>query len=225
MTTNEPPSDLPPAPPPPPATPAAPALPAPVPSPAEYYVVTTPHEVARWRPLVNWMLYIPHGMVLYGLAILAGIVGMIYWLKFLFTGKFDRDLYSVMAMYERYNTRASAFLMGFTEEYPPFNFPAGGDDNEVYSGITLNLPEPPETAPRKLALNFLLAIPHYFVLAIFGIGAAVVAILAWFAVLFTGRWPEGMRRFLIRFGNYYFRVYAYAVMVEADYPKFGLSGD
>ena len=150
-------------------------------------------------------------------------VGFIYWLVLLFTGKLNRDLYGMMVLHERYNARASGFLLGFSEVYPPFNFKTGGADNDAYSAVTLNLPEPPETGSRKLALNFLLAIPHYIVLAIIGIGAFFVAIAAWFAVLFTGSWPEGMRGFLVRFGNYYFRVWLYATMVETEYPKFGLS--
>jgi hypothetical protein len=88
--------------------------------------------------------------------------------------------------------------------------------------VRLDLPEPPETGSRRLALNFLLAIPHYFVLAVFGIGAFFVAVAAWFAVLFTGRWPEGMRNYLVRFSNYYYRVWLYATMVTTDYPRFGL---
>jgi len=86
-----------------------------------------------------------------------------------------------------------------------------------------SLPEPPETGSRKLALNFLLAIPHYIVLVVYGTAAAVVAVIAWFVVLFTGAWPQGMRNFLVRVTNYYYRVWLYATMVETRYPKFGLA--
>ena len=57
---------------------------------------------------------------------------------------------------------------------------------------------------------------------IFGIGAFFVLIAGWFAVLFTGRWPEGGRAFLVRLANSYYRVWSYVVMVQNDYPKFGL---
>lgn len=191
--------------------------------PGDYYVVDSPYEVARWRPLVHWLLFIPHAIILYGLEVLAGVVGLIYWLVLLFTGKLNRNLYSMMVLYERYSVRASGFLLGFSEVYPPFDFKTGGADNDAYPPIRLNLPEPPESGSRKLALNVLLAIPHYIVVAIYGIGAMVVAVVAWFAVLFTGSWPEGMRRYLVRVLNYYYRVWLYAAMVETDYPKFGLS--
>ncbi len=198
-------------------------LPPPMPHPShDYYVVDAPYEIARWRPLVNWLLFVPHAIILYGLRALAGVVGLIYWLVLLFTGKLNRSLYGMMVLYERYSARATGFLVGFSEQYPPFDFPTGGTDNAAYPPIRLELPEPPATGSRKLALNFLLAIPHYLVLAVIGIGVALAAIGAWFAVLFTGRWPQGLRDFIVRFNNYYYRVWLYSTMVETDYPKFGL---
>ena len=79
-----------------------------------------------------------------------------------------------------------------------------------------------ETVPRAAALNVFKAIPHFIVLFVFLVGAAVVAIIGWFAVLFTGAWPHGMRGFLVRVSNYQYRIWAYVTMVENDYPKFGL---
>jgi hypothetical protein len=187
-----------------------------------YVVVDSPYEIARWRPLVNWLLFIPHGIILQALGALSRVVFFIYWLVLLFTGNLNRGLYGVMVMYERYNARATGFLLGYSEVYAPFDFHTGSSDNDAYPPVRLNLPEPPATASRKSALNILLAIPHYIVIAVFGIGAGVVAIIAWFAVLFTGAWPQGMRDFLVRFANYYYRVWTYVAMVENDYPKFGL---
>ncbi len=188
----------------------------------DYYVVDSPVEVARWRPFVHWLLFIPHAVILYGLRALACVVALMYWLVLVFTGRLDRNLFGVMALYERYNARATGFLLGFSEESPPFDFRMGGADNDAYSPITLNLPEPAETGSRRLALNVLLAIPHYVVLAVFAVAAIVAAVIAWFAVLFTGRWPQGLRTFLIRVNNYYYRVWLYATMVEPRYPEFGL---
>jgi hypothetical protein len=197
---------------------------APIPIPtAEYFVVDSPYEVARWRPLVHWLLFIPHAAISYALRTLAGVVGFVYWLVLLFTGKLNRGLYGVMALYARYDSRATSYLVGFSETYPPFDFHTGGADNGAYPPVTLNLPEPPETGSRKLALNVLLAIPHYIMIMIYAVAAFAVAVVSWFAVLFTGAWPQGMRDFLVRVNNYYYRVWLYAVMVETEYPKFGLS--
>jgi hypothetical protein len=187
-----------------------------------YLVVDSPYELARWRPLVNWVLYIPHAIILNALQILARVVFLIYWVMLIFTGKLHPGMYGVMAMYERYNSRAGGFLIGYSETYPPFDFDTEAADNGAYPPVRLRLPEVPHVATRSDALNVFKAIPHYIVLFVFFIGAFFVALIGWFAVLFTGAWPQGMRDFLVRVSNYYYRVWTYVTMVEDDYPKFGL---
>ncbi len=187
-----------------------------------YLVVDSPYELPRWRPLVNWVLYIPHAIILYALQILARAVFLIYWLVLIFTGKLNSGLYSMMAMYERYNARATGFLVGWSQTYAPFEFTTDPSDNNSYPAVRLNLPAVPESVPRSAALNVLKAIPHFILLMIYFIGAAVVAIISWFAVLFTGVWPQGMRAFLVRVSNYQYRIWTYVTMVDNDYPKFGL---
>ena len=187
-----------------------------------YLVVDSPHELARWRPLVNWVLYIPHALILYALQILARVVFVVYWLVLIFTGKLHSGLYGMMVMYERYNARAGGFLVGYSETYPPFDFDTSPGGNDAYPPVRLVLPAVPASVPRSAALNVFKAIPHYLVLIIFFVGAAVVAVIGWFAVLFTGAWPQGMRAFLVRVANYYYRVWTYVTMVDNEYPKFGL---
>lgn len=193
------------------------------PAPPTHLVVDSPYEVARWRPLVNWVLFIPHAIILYALQILARLVFVVYWFALLFTGKLVPGLYGMMAMYERYNSRSSGFLVGFSETYAPFDFDTGSSDNGAYPPVRLTLPEVPDSVERSAALNVFAAIPHYIVFFVYAVGAAAVAIVGWFAVLFTGEWPAGMRAFLVRVGNYYYRVWTYVTMVSTDgYPKFSL---
>lgn len=187
-----------------------------------YLVVDSPHELARWRPLVNWVLYIPHAVILYGLQALARVVFVVYWLMLVFTGTLHPGMFKVMAMYERYNARAGGFLVGFSQAYPPFDFAMDVADNGAYPPVRLELPTVPDSVPRSMALNVIKAIPLYFVLLVYVVGAAAVALVGWFAVLFTGAWPQGMRAFLVRVSNFQFRVWTYVTMVENDYPRFGL---
>lgn len=187
-----------------------------------YVTVESPYEVARWRPLVNWILVIPHLIITSALQFLARAVFFVHWFVVLFTGRPNPGLYGVLALYERYNVRMAGFLFGFTETYPPFDFNQGPHDNGAFAPIRMNVPEPPESISRRHLANFLLAIPHYIVLFVFGIGAAVVLVIGWFAVIFTGAWPTGMRDFLVRLQNYWLRVWTYVTMVQNDYPRFGL---
>ena len=187
-----------------------------------YLTVDSPHEVANWRPLVNWLLAIPHFIVVYALQTLAEILFVLYWLIVLITGKANRGLYGVLVMYERYSIRTNAFFLGFTEQYPPFDFDTESTDNAKHPPIRLQLPEAPGEVSRAKALNVILAIPHYLLMAVFAIGAMFALIVAWFAVLFTGRWPEGLRAFVVRVTNYYYRIWTYVVMADNEYPRFGL---
>lgn len=185
-------------------------------------VVDSPYECANWRPLVNWVLAIPHMIVLSVLGYVTQLLAIIYWLIFLVTGRLNRGLYGFMAMNLRYGVRSYGFLYGFSERYPPFEFPTQAADDGAYPPIRLELPEPPEGQRRTAAANFLLAIPHYFVLAVYGIAVGVVLLIGWFAVLFTGRWPAGMRDFVVRFASYGVRVWRYVFMVDSAYPSFAL---
>jgi hypothetical protein len=187
-----------------------------------FLTVDSPYEVARWRPLVNWVLVIPHAIIMGALQALSRAVFLVYWLMLIFTGKLHPGLYGVMAMYERYNARTTGFLLGFSETYPPFEFETDSSDNNGYPPVRLNLPDVPESVPRSAALNVLKAIPLYIVAIVYAIGAAAVAIIGWFAVLFTGAWPTGMRDFLVRVNNFYYRVWTYVAMVDNGYPPFGL---
>ena len=193
------------------------------PSDRDLVVVDSPYEIANWRPLAQWVLFIPHLAIMWVLRSAAGVVFVVYWLALLFTGRLQRGLYEFMCMYERYSTRATGFLLGYSEVYPPFDFEMGPTDNRLYPPMHLDLPPVPEgEVERKAAANIILAIPHYLVLVVFWIAAAVVAIIGWFAVLFTGRWPQGMRDFLVQVTNYHYRIWTYVAMVRTEYPRFGL---
>ncbi len=72
-------------------------------------------------------------------------------------------------------------------------------------------------------MKWLLAIPHYIVLALLAIGALFAVIIAWFAILFTGRYPRGLFDFVVGVGRWALRVQAYAFLLVTDrYPPFSL---
>jgi hypothetical protein len=73
-------------------------------------------------------------------------------------------------------------------------------------------------------VKWFLAIPHYIVLFFLDIAAVVVVVVAWFAILFTGRYPEGMFNFVVGVMRWSLRVTAYAFLLVTDrYPPFSLS--
>ena len=72
-------------------------------------------------------------------------------------------------------------------------------------------------------MKWLLAIPHYVVLVFLWIGAAVAIVIAWFAILITGRYPRPLFDYVVGVGRWTLRVNAYAWLLVTDrYPPFSL---
>src|SRR3954468_14800702 len=82
-----------------------------------------PEKVANWRPLVNWLLAIPHFVILYGLQILSEVVSVISWFVIVITGALPEGLANIQTLYMRYELRTYTFALFMREEYPPFAFP------------------------------------------------------------------------------------------------------
>jgi Domain of unknown function (DUF4389) len=81
-----------------------------------------------------------------------------------------------------------------------------------------------ERSRLTVFFRILLVIPHAVVLALYAIAAYIVAIIAWFAALFTGSVPEGMHDFIAGFLRYYARVLAYGTILADPFPPFGPGG-
>jgi hypothetical protein len=73
-----------------------------------------------------------------------------------------------------------------------------------------------------VGFRIILVIPHIIVLAVLVLAALVVWLICVFAVLFTGRWPEGMRRFVVGVMRWGTRVEAYLFLLTDEYPPFSL---
>jgi len=197
------------------------------PSSASYPATFTfdpPEKVANWRPLVNWLLAIPHFAVLYGLRVLGQVVAVISWFAIVFTGQLPESFANLQSMWMRYEIRTYTFALFLREEYPPFGFAMTPTDGGEDGRIAVNF-QPELTDRNRVTVGFriILVIPHVIALALLGFASAVVTIIAFFAVLFTGRWPTGMRDFVVNVERYYMRVQTYFLMLTDEYPPFQLS--
>jgi hypothetical protein len=183
-----------------------------------------PEKVANWRPLVNWLLAIPHFAVLYGLRVLGQVVAVISWFAIVFTGQLPESFANLQSMWMRYEIRTYTFALFLREEYPPFGFAMTPTDGGEDGRIAVNF-QPELTDRNRVTVGFriILVIPHVIALALLGFASAVVTIIAFFAVLFTGRWPTGMRDFVVNVERYYVRVQTYFLMLTDEYPPFQLS--
>jgi ABC-type uncharacterized transport system YnjBCD permease subunit len=193
--------------------------PAPYPTQLEF---RADRQIARWRPLVQWLLAIPHLLIAYALSTLRSVLTLIAFFTVLFTRQIPRPLFDAIAMTFRYEWRAISYALFLHEDYPPFNFqPAADDDGaEPHTRVTFSYPE--EMSRWKPLYKWLLAIPHYFVVLALSIAGLFVVIAGFFAVLVTGEYPERMRTFLVAVYRYNLRVQAYVGLLTDRYPPFTL---
>jgi hypothetical protein len=212
---------------PPPATPppaATPPPPAPTPggSPSSYPInlgFQRDLDVQNWRPLVNWLLAIPHIIVLYGLGIAAGVLWIVSFFTILFTTK--NPFLGFQAMVLRYQWRVFSYVYWMRNEYPPFDFTVTARDNGI-DPASVDVEDPIEMNRWLVLVKWLLAIPQYIVLVFLGIALWFVLLITFFAVLFTGKWPEGIRIFAVGVMRWNTRVSGYILFLTDSYPPFSL---
>ena len=187
------------------------------------FTFDSPERVARWRPLVNWILAIPQLFIVGAMRYVAQAISVVGWFIILFTGTLPAGLANFQVMYLRYSVRVSVFAGFLTEEYPPFDFtmtPADpGTDPRVRVDI---VPQLEQRNRLTVFFRLILAIPQFLVIAVLGIAVWAVYVIAFFAVLFTGHWPQGLRNFAVGFMRWVLRVEAYLLLLTDDYPPFAL---
>jgi hypothetical protein len=138
-------------------------------------------------------------------------------LMILFRQVYPRWWFEFLLELERFSARVMAYLTLLTDVYP---------STTEHQSVRLDIdyPNVQQDLNRWLALvKWLLAIPHYIVLVLLIVAAVFCVIFAWFAILFTGRYPQGLFDFVVGVGRWGLRVNAYAFLLVTDrYPPFSL---
>ena len=194
--------------------------------------------LSRWLWLVKWFLALPHLVVLAFLWVAFAVLTVMAGFAVLFTGRYPRAIFDFNVGVMRWTWRVTfyAFALG-TDRYPPFTLLPGG-------GYPADLAvDYPEKLSRGLVLVkwWLLALPHYLVLAVFGggftwwwwagrdggaaFGAGLIGVLvlvAAVALAFTGRYLAPVFDFVAGMYRWSYRVCAYAALLRDEYPPFRL---
>ncbi len=136
----------------------------------------------------------------------------------LFRRRFPRWWFDFRRELARFEGRVFAYLALLTDQYP-----STVEEQSVH--LEIDYPDVKRDLNRWLPLvKWILAIPHYVVLLILGVMSFFAVIFAWFAILFTGRYPRGLFDFVVGVGRWGLRVGAYASLLVTDqYPPFSLS--
>lgn len=148
----------------------------------------------------------------------AGLVVLPIILMLLFRQKYPKWWFDWNVALTKFSTRVSTYFMLLRDEYPSTD-----EDQAVH--IEIPYPNAKEELNRWLPLvKWFLAIPHYIVICFLGIAAMVCAVIAWFAILFTGRYPRSLFDFVVGVFRWSLRIAVYAFLLTTDrYPPFRLS--
>ena len=151
-----------------------------------------------------------------GGGIAAGLFGATL-LMILFRRRYPRWWFDFAREFTRFGARVGAYLALVTDQYP-----STVEEQTVH--LEIDYPEVEADLNRWLPLvKWFLAIPHYIVLAFLVIGAVFAIIIAWFAILITGRYPRGLFDYVVGVGRWALRVEAYMSLLVTDrYPPFSL---
>jgi hypothetical protein len=172
----------------------------------------------RLTTFFRWILAIPWLIVagLYGFA--AYFATVIAWFAIVFTGRYPEGLYDFNAGYLRMYNRVNSWYYLLTDEWPPF----GGEAAPEYP-IRIGVAEPLDTYSRaKTFFRLIVGIPVMILAWVQGLILTVCTIIAWFAILFTGRQPEGLFEPMRSAAAYLTRASGYFLLMTEDWPPFSL---
>jgi hypothetical protein len=172
------------------------------------------------RTFFGWIyIAIPHCVVLMIFGIGSAVLGFLAFWVVLFTGKYPKSWFDFQIKYMYYGTRVSATLYNLVDGYPAFG------PNGVSDKIEL-IADYPEKLNQGLVILRLLfgaiyvLIPHYFLLFFRMIASGFIMFIAWWVVLFTGKYPENMHKFNVGTIRWSVRIQLYMGLLTDDYPKF-----
>jgi len=165
---------------------------------------------------LKWILAIPHYLIIYALNIVFNIISLIAFFAIIFTGAYPRSLFDFAVNTQRWRMNLVGYVLLIRDEYPPFSFEPG-----LYP-VTFEVDYPTNLARFAPLYKWILAIPHFIIVGILAFIAFFAVFIAGFSVLFTGKYPEGIYKFVVGVQRWSQRVTLYALFMTDEYPPFSL---
>jgi hypothetical protein len=168
----------------------------------------------RLTTFFRGLMAIPVMIVAFLFAIGVEIAVFIAWFALVFTGRYPQGMYDFVAKGMRMLGRVNAYYYLLTDQYPPFD----GEPDDAYP-VRIQVGPPQDSYDRvKVFFRGLLLIPVWIVAYLYALGLAVVTFIAWFAIVFTGKYPAGMFDFARNASAYMLRANAYMFLLTDQFP-------
>jgi hypothetical protein len=169
--------------------------------------------------LGNIYILFPHAFLLFFVSIASLFIGFIAWWAVLFTGVYPKSFFNFQVNLLKWNARVQARLLHLADGYPAFGLQASDDK------VILNIPYPQKLSQGLLLLRLFfqflyVIIPHAFLLFFRLIATFFVIFIAWWVVLFTGKYPKGMHEFVVGTLRWSTRMNLYLSFLTDKYPPF-----
>lgn len=147
-----------------------------------------------------------------------GIIFLPTLLMIVFRKKYPKWWFDWNLALTKFSLRVASYILLLRDEYP-------STDEEQAVNVQIPYPDVDKELNQWLPLiKWLLVIPHFIVLCFIMVGVIFCTIIAWFIILFTGKYPKSMFDFVVGSLRWILRVDAYAILLTTDeYPPFSLS--
>jgi hypothetical protein len=170
----------------------------------------------RLSTFLRYIFAIPSMIVAFVYGIGASIAAFIAWFALVFTGKYPEGLYNFNVKALRMTMRTTGYLYLANDEMPPLN----GDEDPSYP-VQMGVAEPLSKYSRlKAGFRLIVGIPVYILLIVWQLIGSIVTFIAWFAILFTGKMPEGLINPIRSSLSYQTKASAYFLLLTEDWPPF-----
>jgi hypothetical protein len=171
-------------------------------------------------------LYIalPHSFLLFFANIWSGIISFIAFWAILFTGRYPQSFFEYQVGLIRWKTRVNASIYNLTDEYPAFGISGNTDSTIIEVPYAENINRV-STLLRALFGSVYVIIPHAFLLLFRSIATSILSILAFWSVLFTGKYPQSWHTFNVGTLRWSTRVGLYMGYMTDTYPVFSGKSD
>jgi hypothetical protein len=181
-----------------------------------HFDVQLPERQSRLTTFFRLILVIPHLVVVVLWAILIEFTVFLAWFAILFTGRYPSGLWNFGVSFLSYSTRVSCYLYLLTDRFPPFGGGSSGDGYPVQ--VSVDFPE--HLSRLTTFFRLIIAIPAYAVMYVLQLLGRLLALFAWFVIIFTGRLPKGLFEVMELPQRYQTRVTAYLMLLTDVYPWF-----